>query len=279
MSYIEVTAHSFAAEVLERSRSVPVLVDFWAPWCGPCRTLGPVLERLAEEAGGTWVLAKINTDEHQELARTFEISGIPAVKAFRDGVVVDEFVGALREPQIREFLARVIPDEASRLAAEARAALLAGDATQAASLFTAALERDAAQPDALVFAAERAAEAGDGERAQALLGRLRGRDRLVREREVARITLRAGGGVVASARAGLSAAPDDPAAIHALALALAGAEQYAEALDLLLGLVRAHRRWGDDAGRRAMLQVFDVLGVHHPLTDEYRRRLSMELFK
>lgn len=279
MSYVEVTSHSFAAEVLERSRSVPVLVDFWAPWCGPCRTLGPILERLAAEAGGAWVLVKINTDEDQELARAFEISGIPAVKAFRDGVVVDEFVGALREPQIREFLARVIPDEATRLATEARAALDGGDPARADSLFRAALERDAAQPDALLFAAERAVDAGDGARAQALLGRLRGRDRLVREKDVSRIALRAGGGAVAAARAGLEAAPHDPAAIHTLALALAGAEQYAESLDLLLGLVRSHRRWGDDAGRRAMLQVFDVLGAHHPLTDEYRRRLSMELFK
>lgn len=276
---LDVNASTFHRDVVERSRSVPVLVDFWAPWCGPCRTLGPILERLARDAGGAWELVKVNTDENQGLARQFGIQGIPAVKAFVDGKVVDEFVGALPESQIRAFLGRVVPDEVAVRARDARAAAERGDTATAERLYREVLSKDPTQPDALLFQAQSALAAGDRDAARAALARLAPRDRDARARDLARLELALEAPPLDEARAAVLAAPDDPAARYALATALAGSGDAAEALEILLDLVKKHRAWGDDAARKRMLQVFDLVGIRSPLADEYRSRLAMELFK
>lgn len=276
---LDVNASTFHRDVVERSRSVPVLVDFWAPWCGPCRTLGPILERLARDAGGKWELVKVNTDENQGLARQFNIQGIPAVKAFVDGKVVDEFVGALPESQIRAFLGRVVPDEVAVRVRDARAAVERGDAATAERLYREVLARDPAQPDALLFEARSALAAGDRDRARAALARIAPRDRAARASDLARVELALEAPPLEEARAAVLRSPEDPAARYALATALAGSGDAAEALEILLDLVRKHRTWGDDAARKRMLQVFDLIGIRSPLADEYRSRLAMELFK
>ena len=139
---IEATDATFQKDVIEKSEQVPVVVDFWAPWCGPCRVIGPVLERLASEAGGAWVLAKVNTDENPELGRAWQITGIPAVKAFSKGRVVSQFVGAQPESRIRDFLKQIVPSESETLTRDGEKKRKAGRFEEAEAAFTTALERD-----------------------------------------------------------------------------------------------------------------------------------------
>src|SRR5262245_36113043 len=169
---IDVGDEDFEAAVVTRSRTVPVVVDFWAPWCGPCRTLGPVLERLAREHAGAFVLAKVNVDEAPAVAGVFRIQGIPAVKAFRDGAVVAEFVGAQPEAAVRQFLTAILPTEADRLAEEGAAHAAAGDAEAARAAFEGALARDPAQARALVGLARQHAAAAETDEALRLLDRV-----------------------------------------------------------------------------------------------------------
>lgn len=274
--YIDVSASTFQTEVIERSKSVPVVVDFWAPWCGPCRTLGPVLDKLASGAQGKWVLAKLNTDENQGLAQRFQIQGIPAVKAFVNGVVVDEFVGALPEPQVRAWISKVVPDEATQLAQKAAVAKAVGDVATAAMLYDDALRVDPQQPDAIVFAAQSALVRGENELAGKLLTQLKPSDRAQRV------------GLLATLRFALQAKPDAEAR-HAveqsventydLGVLRAASGEWRDALELFLSVLRRDRGFGGDAGRKAMLDVFDAVGQANPLADEFRRKLSMELFK
>jgi putative thioredoxin len=144
----DVTDATFDREVIERSHSVPIVIDFWAPWCGPCRTLGPILERLAAEHRGAFVLAKINVDENPEIAGEFGIRSIPAVKAVQNGEIVDEFVGALPEAAVRQFVQRLLPTAADRAAAAGRAAEGGGDVAGALAHYRRALESDPNHPAA-----------------------------------------------------------------------------------------------------------------------------------
>jgi putative thioredoxin len=281
---VDVGRHNFDEVVLRGSATRPVLVDFWAPWCAPCRALAPVLEKLAAEFAGRFTLAKLNTDAEPELAGQYGIRGIPDVKAFVDGKVVDGFTGALPERALRDFLGRVVPSPAAPLAAAAAARLAAGDAAGALATFDEALALDPDDEAVLLGRVEALLALGRHEIAAATLADVedprRTRLRPVKdERRLAALKARVVlGAAVGADLAALAAAaarqPVDCAAKLAYADALAAAGDYARALPELLAIVATDRRFDDDVGRRRMLTIFDALGGDDELVRHYRRELA-----
>ncbi len=272
----------FESTVVERSKSVPVVVDFWAPWCGPCRTLGPMLERLATESNGAFVLAKVNVDENPTLSQALRVQSIPMVIGVRDGRVVAEFTGALPESSVREFLARLGPSEAEKLARRAAEELAAGQIDSARSQFEKALAIDARCPEALMGLAEIAAGEGEIESALNLLERVPGGPhRPVAERRAAELRVRSSGDVEgdeASLRARLANQPSDLDSRFALARLLAAQGRYEDALQEFLEIVRHDRRYQDDGARKAMVDIFGILGPGNEVTEKYRSELAKILF-
>ncbi len=276
----DVTDAGFDREVVEQSKRVPVVIDFWAPWCAPCRALGPVLERLAEEYGGAFVLAKINVDENPSAANAFGIRSIPAVKAVHGGEVVDEFIGALAEPAVRQFLSRILPSDSDRLAAEGSAAERRGDRTEAEALYRRALEGDPNQPAARLglgrLLSDSDPEAALGELDRVLPATA---ERTEADRIAARLRLgRENGAGEAELRVRVDRQPNDLDARLRLARLLAAREEYEAALGHLLEIVKRDRGYEDDAGRKSMLDIFQILGSGHPLTEKYRSELARLLF-
>jgi putative thioredoxin len=277
----EVTDASFERDVIERSKTVPVVVDFWAPWCGPCRVLGPLLERLADEFAGAFALAKVNTDENPALASAFRVQSIPMVIGLRDGQLAGHFVGALPEDDVRDFLARLLPSDSEQLAAEAQALLDAGRDAEAEATFRRALELDPHAEAALVGLASILAARGDDEAALTMLERVGlGAYRQAADRLAASIRVRqSGAGDAAGLRARVEANPDDLEARLTLAQALAAAGHYEEALAHYLDIVKRDRTFRDDGARKAMLDIFELLGPGNELTDRFRSELARVLFR
>jgi putative thioredoxin len=281
---VDVSESDFEQTVIERSHAVPVVVDFWAPWCGPCRAIGPVLEKLAEEQQGKFVLAKVNIDENPTLAQMFNIRSIPAVKGVRDGAIAGEFLGAQPEAAIRQFLEQLLPSEAANLAQEAIRLEEQGKAQGAESLYRAALSKEANQPHALLGLARILVDRGEDADALSLLGRVP----LTAEAEsaeaqqmVAQIRLKQRGGEAGDAtpyREKLAANPDDVEARFELAQVLAGSGSYDEALSHLLEVVKKDRTFQDDGARKAMLEIFEVVGSRSALAEHYRSELAKVLF-
>jgi putative thioredoxin len=243
---IDVTEANFEAEVIERSKTTPVVVDFWAEWCGPCRALGPVLEKAADERGDKVVLAKLDTDANPNLARQFEIQGIPAVKAFKDGKVVDEFVGVQPPPAVARFFDRLVPSEAELLAA-------GGDETSLRK----ALELEPGRIDAALPLARLLFARGDSDEATAALADVPDDFQADALRE----------------RIALADDPDLQDAFTAL-----DAAETERGLDLLIAAIPAADADRRDALRKIVVGVLDELGVESPIAREYRSQLARALY-
>ena len=278
---IEVGETNFEAEVLERSRQVPVMVDFWAPWCGPCRVLGPVLERLAEESAGAFILAKLNVDENPTIAALFQIQGIPAVKIFKDGALAGEFTGALPEEAIRQVLSRFLLSDRDKRVREGAERQEEGDRDQAEAIYREVLEQESDHSGALFHLGRLLADR-DETQALNLLERISlvAPERKEAEPLIARLKLKKGGGEDLSVlRQEVTRTGDDLEARFKLGQALAASDQYEEALEEFLTVVKRDREFRDDGARKAILQIFDILGNESAIVDCYRSELAKALFK
>jgi putative thioredoxin len=281
---IDVSVADFDDKVLAASRSVPVVVDFWAPWCQPCRILKPILEKLASEFGGRFILAKVNSDENQELSMRYGVRGIPAVKAFVNGEMVDEFTGALPEGQIREFIERLVPSPAEPLRLQALEAHQRGDLEGARKLMGDAINLDPANDASYLDYIELSLEAGAFDEAKEILDAVRDRcrDRGRVEALDAQLRLASGGGDgdTSALREKVDADPENLDVRLQLANALAVARDYRPALEQLLEIVRRDRKWNDEAGRKTMLTLFTLLSPqpqYDDLVREFRVALSRTL--
>ena len=279
---IDVTEANFMQEVIEASRRAPVLVDFWAPWCGPCRSLGPILEKLAAEYQGRFRLAKVNSDENQQLSAQFGVRGIPNVKAFVGGKMVNEFTGALPESSVREFIDALLPSPAEPLRLEAQAARARGEADATRKLLLQAIRLDPKHEQARLDLVDVLLDAGDLSEAQRLLDEViaDARDRNRIDALSARLALAQGvpaGADEAALRSRIAGNPDDLEARLDLANLLAARQDYGGALEHLLEIVRRDRAFRDDIGRRTMLQVFSLLGPDSDFLRTFRGELSRAL--
>lgn len=280
---VELNQDQFESEVVERSHTTPVLVDFWAPWCGPCRSLSPVLERLADEYAGAFLLAKINTDENQDLALAFQIRSIPQVVLFQEGKAVDQFAGAIPEAEIRQFLKPYCPTEVDKLFSQARVKLEAGQKEEAKGLLEQVINREPRHSPARLALARLLIGEQLPEQARPHLQAIpfladekEAADRLEQVIGFQADCKEAGG--QASLRETLESTPQDLDARMALASCLVAAGQYREALEEFLAVVARDKHYREDLARKAMLAVFSLVGERSDLAEEFRGRLARTLY-
>jgi putative thioredoxin len=269
-----VDVSDFEQQVLEASRAKPVLVDFWAPWCGPCRQLGPVLERLADEEGAAFTLAKVNTDEAPDVSLKYAIRSIPAVKLFVDGEVKDEFIGALPEAQVRRWLKQALPDQQRQRVQEAKALIEAGAEEKALAVLDEVLAADPENAEAALTKATLLLYSQPAAASELAAQAARWEPALFNLAQAVQETA-----ALIETRDRLADLPDDPAKqpfVDALAMLSQG--EVEKALDLLVQSVRLNKRYHNDAARKASLALFGLLGEKNPITQKQRRALEMALF-
>ncbi len=279
----DVTPGRFDEEVIDASAERPIVVDFWAEWCAPCRSLGPVIEQVVRSYEGRVRLARLDVEADPQAASRFGVRGIPAVKVFRGGRVVGEFVGALPEPEVRRALEAALPSEADELLAEGDRLIEDGRVEGAARRYGEALQREPDHAGALLRLGTMAVEQGKAEKARGLLERI---EEHAAEHEAARAMLgrlefaetcrRAGGREACARRA--EEEPEDPDALYEMACCHAADEDYEAALERLLQVLRRDRAYRDGAAREAMVRIFTLVGPRSELADAYRRKLAGVLY-
>lgn len=283
----DVTTATFMQDVIEASRQAPVIVDFWAPWCSPCKQLAPLLEKAVASHAGKVTLAKVNVDENQAIAGQLQIQSLPTVYAFADGRPVDGFLGVQSESEIKAFVDRLVgtseADELADVIDSAEKALEAGDIQDAAEAFAAVLQIEQSNPDAIAGLASCYLKSGDSDRAEQTLKLVPESARhgtkvarVLAALELAKSSETAGD--LSDLEGKLAAHPTDHQARLDLAKALASKGRKEDAVNHLLEIVRKDRAWNDEAARKQLVQFFDAWGPKDPATLEGRRKLSSILF-
>ena len=270
---VSVSETDFEYEVIEFSKQIPVVVDFWAEWCGPCKSLGPILERLTQEAGGSFRLAKVDVDQNPNLALQYKVRSIPSVKAFRDGQLVSEFVGAQPEMRVREFLRALAPSEHDLALEKAISLLTQEEWSQAERMLREFLVKSPRNPAALLGLTRSLLAQGYVEEPVSIL-----RDfPASKEYNTAEVIKH-----LAKALATVQNQPsfsDDPLeAAYLNALRLVKRGNFEAAMDGILDILRQDKRYRNDETRRVLLALFEVLGDENPLTRQYRNELALVLF-
>jgi putative thioredoxin len=277
MSHVrDIDQTEFGAAVLQRSAEVPVVVDFWAAWCGPCKVLGPILERLAASYGGRFELVKVDVDANRELQAQFRVQSIPTVIAFKDGRPAASFVGARSEAQVRAWIDALLPSEWDLMVERAGDLALEGDETGAEAIYRQVLAQKPDHPEAATALATRLIARKETDEALRILGRLPRTADVERLEAAARLAAAATVDLAALERRLAADERDAPARLE-LGEALAAKGEYEAGLDHLLAVVRGGGPLRERA-RRATVDILGLLGPEHPLTTVYRRRLANELF-
>ena len=283
----DATTASFTKDVIEASRSVPVIVDFWAAWCGPCKQLTPVLEKVVKSYAGKVRLVKINVDEHPGIAGQLRVQSLPTVYAFRDGRPLDGFMGAQPESAIRAFVDRLVGEEAeadvATVLATAEQALEEGDVQAAAEIFASVLQEHKQNPAALAGLARCYLKTGDVDRAEQMIALVPPEEKKIAAVEQVKAALELARKAPKAEQQGelekkLAANPADQQTRFDLAVALAARGQKSEAVEHLLELVRRDRNWNDQAARKQLVQLFEAWGFKDAAAIEGRRRLASLLF-